>query len=175
MAWALAFGFVVAAASSLYCYYHYATPITPHEPTIVNPYGADTIQTNEVVQPLIHRAQYHYDAKPWSPPVHLAIGAGVCAVLQILTWQFSWWPLLPVGYIVATSVFAGQLWFSILLGWLAKLILLKLGGSSLYRQSRPVFIGLICGEALAAGTWMAINFALALSGTEYWPLRILPG
>jgi hypothetical protein len=51
---------------------------------------------------------------------------------------------------------------------------LRFGGARLFQRCRPVFIGIIFGEALAAGFWMLISLGLAWAGAGYEPIRLLP-
>src|SRR5690606_10190338 len=59
-------------------------------------------------------------------------------------------------------------------GWALKVLLLRFGGSTAFQAARPLFIGLIFGEALAAATWLVINFLLATSAHTYFPVHVLP-
>src|SRR5439155_511516 len=82
---------------------------------------------------------------------------------------FTAWPLLPVGYVISTVYFADWAWYSVMLGWLAKVLILRFGGAKLYQLSKPLFIGLIVGEALAGGAWLVINMVLASLHYDYQP------
>jgi hypothetical protein len=61
-----------------------------------------------------------------------------------------------------------MLWFSVLLGWLAKVVILRLGGLGVYRAALPFFLGLILGDVLNAVVWIVLG---ALTGVGY---AILP-
>ena len=65
------------------------------------------------------------------------------AALSVLRLRFVAWPLHPVGYLLAFSWPMKMIWFSLFVGWVAKVLLVRFGGVSLYRAARPVFIGLI--------------------------------
>ena len=41
---------------------------------------------------------------------------------------------------------------------------MKFGGATLYRRTRPFFIGIILGEAVCLGTWSLIDFATGKVG-----------
>ncbi|MFQ5874023.1 MAG: DUF6784 domain-containing protein, partial [Dehalococcoidia bacterium] len=58
-------------------------------------------------------------------------------VLLFMRYTFIWWPLHPVGYIMHLSWATKCLWFSFLIGWLFKLLILKFGGVGAYRRFRP--------------------------------------
>ena len=55
------------------------------------------------------------------------------------------------------------MWFSIFLGWAAKLILLRLGGMRLYRRALPFFLGLILGDYVAGSIWAIYGPAMHMS------------
>ena len=77
---------------------------------------------------------------------------GVTGLLMALRTHFIWWPLHPIGYAVGFSRRTiDWMWFSILLGWAAKLLLLRFGGMRLYRRALPFFLGFILGEFTMGG------------------------
>jgi len=78
----------------------------------------------------------------------LLIGVGVMAVLMAVRSQFFWWPVHPLGFLVATTYAMQCMWFSFMLGWLAKVILVYVGGGRALRRARSFFLGVICMEAL---------------------------
>ena len=43
-----------------------------------------------------------------------------------------------------------------MIAWLLKAIILHVGGSKLFRQLKPCFLGLILGEVVAGGLWAVI-------------------
>jgi hypothetical protein len=65
-------------------------------------------------------------------------------------------------------------WFSIMLGWFAKVLVVRLGGAAFYQGARPFFQGLIIGEIMAAAFWMLMSVLLHASGVEFQTVRILP-
>ena len=54
-------------------------------------------------------------------------------------------------------------WFSILLGWLFKSVILKYGGIRLYQRLKPFFLGLVLGQISCAGLWMIIDFLFGMT------------
>jgi len=83
-----------------------------------------------------------------------AVGGVVVSVLTLLTWRFPWWPLHPIGF---TSSFVWQVRMaaaSVFVAWLAKSIILWVGGIEGFRKARLFFIGLILGAVFA--TMMAV-------------------
>jgi len=66
----------------------------------------------------------------------------------ILTWmksRFLWWPLHPIGFPIMATRVTDQIWFSVMIAWLIKVLVLKYGGTPLFRCSRLFFLGMILG------------------------------
>ena len=98
-------------------------------------------------------------------PNYVAIGAMLigCAFslfLMMMRMRFLFWPFHPAGYVVATSFSVRGFWFSIFVGWLAKTIVLRLGGGKTHRILTPFFLGLILGEFVAGSFWSLLGIAL---------------
>ena len=92
-----------------------------------------------------------------TPPVYVehpdymaffGAGGAVMALLIYLRYRFVWWPIHPVGMAISGSYLARRTSFTIFMAWLIKLVMLKVGGPSVYRKSRPFFIGLLVGYIL---------------------------
>ena len=73
--------------------------------------------------------------------VHTFIGGGIMALLVLARHTLLWWPLHPIGYPIGAVWLMDQLWFSIFLAWLIKLLAMKYGGPGLFRRARPFFLG----------------------------------
>jgi len=86
------------------------------------------------------------------------IGAVVMFGLMIARHSFTWWPLHPIGFAIGTVWMMDQLWLSIAIAWVIKVLILKYGGPRLFRRLRPFFLGLICGQFAIAGFWLIIDF-----------------
>jgi hypothetical protein len=108
---------------------------------------------------------------PW---FHVGLGAAVVAFLQIGASRWAAWPFAPVGYLVSMTWYMDQAWFSIMIGWLAKVLIVRFGGASFYQKALPAFVGLIVGESLAAGSWVVINLLVVWSGNAPQIIRFLP-
>lgn len=105
----------------------------------------------------------------WFALLNILIGAGMTGGLLWLHRRFPWWPLHPIGFVMASTHTMRTMWFSLLLGWLFHVSILRYGGHNLFRRLRPFFIGLIIGELFAAGLWTGIG---ALTGRSH---PIFPG
>ncbi len=105
---------------------------------------------------------------------HFFFGFGTVTALSILRLRFAWWPLHPVGLLIAYGWPIKQIWFSIFLGWLLKILIVRFGGMGLFRIARNIFIGLIIGEAAAAGFWLIVCLVLSANGVDYRQIRLFP-
>jgi hypothetical protein len=77
------------------------------------------------------------------------VGFGGAALLIILHVRFPWWPIHPLGLAFSASLPITSHWLSIVIAWLAKLLILKTGGVRLYERAKPFFMGLIVGYLLS--------------------------
>ncbi len=84
-------------------------------------------------------------------------GALVMGLLIFCYYKFPWWPLHPLGYLVAYSAGMKILWFPFFLGWLCNHLVLHYGGTSLFNRVRFLFIGLILGDFLMGGAYAVIG------------------
>ncbi len=86
------------------------------------------------------------------------IGAAVMAPLIFMRYRFTWWPLHPIGFAVAMTLPVTLTAFSIFLAWLAKTIILKLGGLTLYNRTKPFFFGMLAGFFIGTGLSFVVDF-----------------
>ena len=101
--------------------------------------------------------------------VHTFIGGGIMALLVLARHTLLWWPLHPIGYPIGAVWLMDQLWFSIFLAWLIKLLAIKYGGPGLFRRTRPFFLGLILGQFSIAGIWLIIDFFMGMTdNVVFW-------
>jgi hypothetical protein len=86
----------------------------------------------------------------------MVVGGACTLALFWLTSRFVWWPLTPIGFIVASVYHTNEhVWTNALLGWTIATIVRRYGGLRLYRSLRPAFLGLVLGQFL-------ISVAMAL-------------
>ncbi|MCS7070995.1 MAG: DUF6785 family protein, partial [Phycisphaerales bacterium] len=172
--WALAAGLVMSAVATLYCQYSYPTPMMADSRPPRNYFGAERIPDRELRQPVVNFVQGRFEQKTHSVPLHIGIGFAVTALLEVASLRWASWPLLPIGYVASHGAFIANSWFSIFVGWIAKVLIVRFGGARLFETLRPLFVGMIFGEALAAGVWLLINALVVISGGESQPIRFLP-
>ncbi|MFV0422418.1 DUF6785 family protein [Oleidesulfovibrio sp.] len=87
----------------------------------------------------------------------IILGMVIMLVLVVCFTRFYWWPLHPLGYLAAYSPAMRVLWFSLLIGWLGNQIVLRYGGTRLYRRIQLFFVGLVAGDFLMAGGWAVVS------------------
>jgi hypothetical protein len=172
-AWALLLGVVVAVGSTLYCQYSYDTPTTDKVSPQRNYFGADYVPRRDMGNHLKAFDSGRFPPTPSDTALNLGIGAGIVGFLQFASLRWAAWPFLPVGYIATYGAFLGNAWFSVFLGWLAKVVVVRFGGGRVFEQAKPLFIGLIIGETLAAALWLIVNAIVVMSGGLAAPVKIL--
>ena len=72
-------------------------------------------------------------------------------LLLYLRHRFLWWPIHPIGLPVGGTYVMFFAWSSMALGWLAKWIVLRYGGITLFRRLRPFFLGMVLGQRQQCG------------------------
>jgi hypothetical protein len=176
---ALLFGTIMIAMiagliASLWCYYHYAIPLDDPAAPVINRWGLEHWPRRYLVEFPTSISQGRFKPQQFSPWLQIAIGIGISLLLQTLSWRYAAWPLLPVGYLMCTSWYITTAWFSLAFGWLAKVLILRFGGATLFNNLKPFFIGLIFGEAVTTGLWLIVTLILASRGVELHIARVLP-
>ena len=83
--------------------------------------------------------------------------------LVLCYYLFPWWPIHPIGYMLAFSSSMRILWFSFLVGWACNTLCLRYGGTFLYRRVRLIFIGLIIGDFCMGAFWALISLKTGIS------------
>jgi hypothetical protein len=91
---------------------------------------------------------------------HMAGGALFCLLLGILRLQFWWWPLHPIGFIVAMGWGIPWEFFPFFLAWLGKTLIVRYGGLKLYRLTVPLAMGIIIGEVTNDVIWAILSALL---------------
>jgi hypothetical protein len=80
------------------------------------------------------------------------IGFVITVALSLLRARFIWWPLDPIGFVIATSLHGGGKgdWAAFVGAWVAKTIVLRVGGSKLYEgYGVPIVGGFMGGVVIA--------------------------
>jgi hypothetical protein len=164
--------YLVSFSSVLWTEYHYASSLDVNAVTPINNFGTDVdAQVPFWVTNQYKKGQYNLN---YSPATHMGIGFVVAGFLSWMRLRYTSWPLHPIGYLLLGSFPAAHFWFSFFVGWLLKTLILRLGGARLYTSAKPVFFGLIVGEAAAAGLWLLLGILLSAMHVPYRPVNIMP-
>jgi hypothetical protein len=131
----------------------------------------------------VHRSLKGWDrglmgASNWSHPFHLVVGVVMGTGAQLLCLVSARWPLHPVGLLMINTYYLNMMWWSVLVGWLLRTIILRFGGARTYRLMRPLFLGLILGEVFSAILWSIVPAILIFMGhnpVDVGHITILPG
>ena len=95
----------------------------------------------------------------------LAIGAGITAALAGLRALFSGFPLHPLGYVLASTFFMKGMWFYILLAWVIRLVLFRLGGARTIREGLvPFCVGMFLAAVVSIPVFDVVGIILRLHG-----------
>ena len=101
------------------------------------------------------------DPETWLRAAVVA-GAGFTLLLTWLSANLLWWPLHPIGFIIASVWHTNHtIWANAFTAWLLTTIIRRFGGFRLYRALRPAFLGLVFGHYLTDAA-MAVFAALVL-------------
>ncbi|MBM4143610.1 MAG: hypothetical protein FJ225_08490 [Lentisphaerae bacterium] len=73
----------------------------------------------------------------------LGIGAAITFALALLRSRFVWFPIHPLGYVLSFTFFMKGVWFIMFIAWLARNLVLKIGGARSIRHGLvPFAIGM---------------------------------
>jgi len=100
---------------------------------------------------------------------HVLVGGAFVAGMFVLRTIFPWWPLHPLGFVMCTTWAMSRIWFSILLGWLAKSCVMSFGGARAYQRILPLFLGLVLGECMIAMFWAVIGLITGVPNVPIVP------
>ena len=145
LVWASFFGIICAFWAHLHIYYEFGAASAKVRPALAS--GATSGA----------RAAESLLGSPTKPDFPGLMGAffGLLLVLALtaLRLRFTWWPLHPLGYALATTDSMDYMWFPFFLAWLAKAVTLRYGGIKSFRACLPFFLGLILGDFVVPTLW----------------------
>lgn len=99
----------------------------------------------------------------------MMVGFGVTAVLSLFRMNIPNFPFHPVGYAISSSWSLSVLWFSLLVAWVCKVTIMKIGGLRTYQRALPFFLGLVLGECTMGSLWMLISIFTGTKTFIVWP------
>jgi hypothetical protein len=174
----LVLGLLVCGAVHLYTGYSYSGTIDGAE-TPVSSWGHGLLDSANRDLLSYERGQFRVSNVNKPDQWHfgfgsLAFGIAFSAFLYLLCLRSPRWPLHPIGLLLVNTFFGNQAWLSILVGWLAKVIIVRYGGVQAFRLARRLFMGLIVGEVLAAAYWVIDPTIRVLLGLPYITVEFQP-
>jgi hypothetical protein len=99
----------------------------------------------------------------------MAVGFATVWAITVARSHWPWFPLHPIGYLTSATYGLDMLWFSILAGWLCKVVVFRYGGIGGYRRATPFFLGLALGDIAAMVLWLAIDGWQGRTGHQLMP------
>lgn len=150
--WGYLLAIVVAAVSSVWL-------------TITRAYAQGGVTMNNWYFNAAPNYNYSYLAQKIQDPTGpawygLGLAAGGAALYMALAglrFRFPGWPIHPLGLAVGGVWMMDTIWFTCLLSWLLKSLVLRYGGNRQYQRLRPVFLGLICGQFTINAAWLVVD------------------
>ena len=99
------------------------------------------------------------DVRDTSPSLitFFAFGIGLVLVNAMLRLRYVWWPLHPVAFLCWNVWATNNFVWSFMLGWLIKVLVVKIGGGRTYQNLKPLFIGVIIGDLCGGMFWIAFG------------------
>jgi hypothetical protein len=95
----------------------------------------------------------------------LGIGVLVTGLLALLRSLFVWFPLHPIGYVLATTNFGRALWLTALLAWCIRLLVLRIGGVHAIRRGlMPFAVGMFFACVVSVILFDAVGLLLHARG-----------
>jgi hypothetical protein len=116
-----------------------------------------------------------------APDKRLVLSFGIGLGLMLLTTaarlRFPRWPLHPVMFLMWYTYYTGRIFcFSLLIGWLIKVLVTRYGGAPLYQRLKPLMFGVIAGDLLGGVIPIAVSFVYYwITGEIPKSFRIMPG
>ena len=126
-----------------------------------------------------------YGAEPWRQlqnwlahpldPDYWALGfTGIGLLfslfLMLMRMKLFWFPFHPAAYAAVCGSWAvNYIWFTLLVAWGLKLILLKYGGRNAHRKAMPFFLGLILGQFTVGSLWTILGMLFNIPTYGIWP------
>ena len=101
-------------------------------------------------------------------PFAMAAGFAITLLLAAARTTFVGWPLHPVAFGLSASWSIHLVWMPMLIAWAIKLAVLRYGGLRLYRQSLPLFYGLILGESMVGCAWPLVGLIFKVPSYNFF-------
>ena len=157
--WAIALAVLVALAGSLW-----SVLVLSYEHGGVNLHGFWFIGVPRNAGSYMAQVLTNPAPVSWSGWLFTGIGGLIQTLLVVARARLIWWPLHPLGFAISTFIIMTYVWFSVMIAWAIKSIVLRYGGPALYRATRPFFLGLILGQISVSGFWLIVDHFTGMEG-----------
>ncbi|HOF87272.1 MAG TPA: hypothetical protein PLZ36_04075 [Armatimonadota bacterium] len=95
----------------------------------------------------------------------IAVGLGITGALATLRHLFVWFPLHPLGYVLAASSFSFYVWFTCFVAWAIRAVVQRLGGAHTMRKALlPFAIGMFLACVASVVLFELIGLVLGATG-----------
>jgi hypothetical protein len=105
----------------------------------------------------------------WQNWIWFGVGALSTYAMMVARSRLIWFPLHPIGLLMCVPFALSTMWFSISLGWMAKGLITRFGGTDSYRKTIPLFLGLALGDICMVVFWVAIDAWQGRTGHSLLP------
>lgn len=97
----------------------------------------------------------------------LGIGAVFMGAMIFMHSRFIWWPVSPVGFLIASGWSTDRfVWSNALIGWAVGTLVRRYGGLKLYRTLRPAFLGMVIGGYIPGGVFAVVSTIFGIRQPE---------
>jgi len=96
------------------------------------------------------------------------VGFMFTSFMLMMRARFLWWSLHPVGYAVSGEWGIGRIFVPLIIASTIKWCILRFSGLKAYRQSTPLFFGLILGDFIMGSVWATIGILFNTRVYLYW-------
>ncbi|MFQ6096463.1 MAG: DUF6785 family protein [Armatimonadota bacterium] len=100
----------------------------------------------------------------WAARIALIAGAAVMWLLMRMHQTAPWWPVHPLGYLMASGYTSRVTWPGLLIGWSVKSLVNRFGGARWYFAVRPFFVGLLLGDVAGQAFWAVVCAVAVAAG-----------
>ena len=108
------------------------------------------------------------DASTWNL-AWIGVGIALTYGMMLARSRFAWFPLHPIGLLISQTYPISNIWFSVFLGWMFKVLISRFGGTDSYRKGVPLFLGLALGDVMMMLFWLVIDGWQGKSGHKLMP------
>ncbi|BCM88962.1 hypothetical protein IAD21_00804 [Abditibacteriota bacterium] len=101
--------------------------------------------------------------------IWVGLGAFITYIMMLARSRFAWFPLHPIGLLISQTYPMATIWFSIFIGWLFKILVMRFGGTDSYRKTTPLFLGLALGDVTMMLFWLVVDGYYGRVGHKLMP------